>query len=255
MSAETDHQSPPPNVDTSALLRAAAHAVDGLDLTVESEPRGSTLHSLCDDPATLSDAVEVYHDYHLETFGPDTRRDISALWLLQDVAWLHAIMVVGLIPSAGISLVPSATAIGMHFPRDFAFSVEINPSGIGVRRTDQNRRYAEPRRVLTSLLAPLVSAMSTHLHAGPRAAWACVTDMATSALSTAAQRAGVPAAGELQEFSSCSEADSDRLLHGLTMRSSPAGPIRRRHGCCLLYAIDGMDVCFSCPRLSDSPAS
>lgn len=255
MSAETNRQSPPPDVDSSALLRAAARAVDGLDLTVESAPRGSTLQSLCDDPAALSDAVDLYHDYHLDTFGPDTRRDISALWLLQDVAWLHAIMVVGLIPSAGVSLVPSTTAIGMHFPRDFAFSVETNPSGIGVRRVDPAIRYAEPRRALTSLLTPVVSAMATHLRAGPRAAWACVTDMASSALSVAAQRAGVPVTAELQEFSSCPETDSDRLLHGLTMRASPSGPIRRRHGCCLLYAIGGMDVCFSCPRLADAPAS
>ncbi len=255
MSAETDRQSPPPDIDTSALLRAAARAVDGLDLAVESAPRGSTLQSLCDDPAALSEAVDVYHEYHLDTFGPDTRRDISALWLLQDVAWLHAIMVAGLIPSAGVSLVPSTTAIGMHFPRDFAFSVEINPDGIGVRRVDPAIRYAEPRRVLTSVLAPFVSAMATHLHAGPRAAWACVTDMASGALSTAAERAGVRVTDELQAFSSCPEAEADRLLHGLTMRSSPSGPIRRRHGCCLLYAIDGMDVCFSCPRLVVSPSS
>ncbi|PRZ43387.1 hypothetical protein CLV47_10273 [Antricoccus suffuscus] len=255
MSAETDCQSPPPNIDTSTLLRAAARAVDGLDLTVESAPRGSTLQSLTDDPAALASVVDLYHEYHLDTFGPDTRRDISALWLLQDIAWLHAIMVIGLIPSAGASLVPSTTAIGMHFPRDFAFSVEVNPGGIGVRRIDPARRYAEPRRALTSLLAPFVSAMAGHLHAGPRAAWACVTDMASSALSTAAQRACLQVTHELQEFSSCPATDADRLLHGLTMRSSPSGPIRRRHGCCLLYAIGGMDVCFSCPRLPDSPAS
>ena len=259
MSAEADRHPPPQTADIPAFLRAAAYAVDGVDLIVESAPRGVTLKQLIDDADALTATVDAYHHYHLDTFGPNTRRDISALWLLQDVSWLHAIMAVGLIPSAQTSLVPAPTAIGMHFPRDLVFSVEANAREFDVQAVSAGSLggteglYAGGRRTLTALLAPFIEAMSGHLRAGPRTGWACVTDMATAVLTTAAFRVGGEsrAETELRSFTSTEPAQDDNLLPGLVMRQSPSGPIRRRHGCCLLYAIDGMDVCFSCPRLPD----
>ncbi|GAB3297753.1 hypothetical protein EK0264_16320 [Epidermidibacterium keratini] len=218
----------------------------GLDLQLAGRARGVPLASMSD-PDEVRRAVDVYAEHQRDMFGDGVRRDISALWLLQDIAWAHALLSVGLVRASGSAAYVEG-GLAMHFPRDMVFAVEATPAQLRIEPVaDLGAAYRAGRAYLSELLAPVVTAMLAELKTGPRAAWACVTDAASSVVSGEYDAASL--ASGLALFTDHRAGEEDRLLTGLTIVGSPTGPIRRRHGCCLLYAIDGMDVCFSCPRL------
>lgn len=238
--------------DVTALLRSAGFSGDGIDLTsvrTRADLRGTSLAQLAGDPGALADAVELYADLQQQQFGPSAQRHVSALWLLQDLSWVHAVLSVGLISAHRVSLRPPADGLAMEMPRDMFFTVQLAEDAVTttVATNDAERAaaYAQGRRYLAELMAPLQQPMGVHLRAGARAFWACVTDMATGAICTGANGSGQRMAADLAGF----DRPGAPLLSGERLVSSPAGPIRRRHGCCLLYTIEGMSLCFSCPRL------
>ncbi|WP_134322515.1 (2Fe-2S)-binding protein [Cumulibacter soli] len=247
--------------DVTALLRSAGFAGDGVELRTvagRSALRGTTLAQLVEDPGALASAVDAYADLQQEQFGPTAARHVAALWLLQDVSWIHAVLSVGLISAHGVSLRCSDDGLAMELPRDMFFGVQLAEDAVmttvATNQAERALAYAEARHHLAALLAPLQEPMHEHLRAGARAFWACVTDMATGAICTGANGDEHRMASTLASFddadtaASCDDA-SAQLLSGEQLVSSPAGPIRRRHGCCLLYTIEGMSLCFSCPRI------
>lgn len=238
--------------DVTALLRSAGFAGDGVDLQTaasRSALRGTTLAQLVGDPSALEEAVDVYAELQQEQFGPSAPRHVAALWLLQDVSWIHAVLTLGLISAHGVSLQLPADGLAMELPRDMFFGVQLAEDAVRttVATNDAERMaaYRAGRRHLAELLAPLQQPMHPHLRAGARAFWACVTDMATGAICTGANGVEQRMAGDLQRF----DDGTAPLLSGERLVPSPGGPIRRRHGCCLLYTIEGMSLCFSCPRI------
>lgn len=238
--------------DVTALLRSAGFAGDGVDLTAvagRARLRGVTLQQLATDPAVLADAVELYADLHQQQFGPSAPRHVSALWLLQDVGWIHAVLSVGLLERHGVSLRVPADALAMELPRDMFFAVQLATDAVqttvATNAAERTAAYAAGRRHLGDLLAPLQQPLREHLRAGSRAFWACVTDMATGAICTGSGSSPDRMRASLAQF----DTGDGPLLSGERLVPSPAGPIRRRHGCCLLYTIEGMSLCFSCPRL------
>ena len=240
--------------DLSALLRSAGFAGDGVELQsvdTRNALRGTTVHALATDPGVLQDAVEEYADLQQQQFGPTAQPHIAALWLLQDVAWIHAVLAVGLIGAHGVSLNVASDGLAMELPRDMFFGVSIATDAVSTQTATSAREraalYLSGRQHLQRLLEPLREPMRPHLRAGPRAFWACVTDMATGAVCTGAGARPNELAADLGAFDAAG--DTGRMLHGERLVPSPAGPIRRRHGCCLLYTIDGMSLCFSCPRI------
>ncbi|WP_153502811.1 (2Fe-2S)-binding protein [Cumulibacter manganitolerans] len=242
--------------DVSALLRSAGFAGDGVDLRIvdrRTALTGTTLADLADDAAALRDAVDEYAELQQQQFGPSAERHVAALWLLQDVAWIHAVLAVGLIGTHGISLRVPADGLGMELPRDMFFGVAVAADAIrtevATSRIERAALYRTGRRHLGDLLEPLREPIRGQLRAGARAFWACVTDMATGAICTGASRRPDRLEEELAAFDAPTGDGEDRLLHGERLVPSPAGPIRRRHGCCLLYTIEGMSLCFSCPRI------
>lgn len=243
-------------LDVTPLLQSAGFTGDGVDLRMVStreKLRDTTLRALATDPALLADSVELYADAHQEQFGPSAPRHVAALWLLQDVSWIHAVLSVGLIGTHGISLRVAADGLAMELPRDMFFSVQVAEdavqTSVATSDTERDELYQQGRDHLAGLLAPLRQPLREHLRAGARAFWACVTDMATGAICTGASRRPAQLVSELARFDS----GSAPLLTGERLVPSPAGEIRRRHGCCLLYTIDGMSLCFSCPRLPVAP--
>lgn len=237
--------------DVTTLLRSAGFAGDGVDLrTVATRAalRGTTLSELADDPTALADAVDVYADLQQEQFGAAPRH-LSALWLVQDISWIHAVLAVGLIGAHGVSLRLPSDGLAMELPRDMFFGVQIAEDAVhtSVATNDAERAvaYDEGRRHLAELMAPLQRPISEHLRAGSRAFWACVTDMATGAICTGAGGDTARMSTDLARF----DTGIAPLLSGERLVPSPGGPIRRRHGCCLLYTIEGMRLCFSCPRI------
>ncbi len=217
----------------------------GLEVSITDRPRGVPLASLRD-PEVVRRSVDVYAEHQRDMFAGAVRRDISALWLLQDIAWAHALLAVGLVRATGTAGYAEG-GLAMHFPRDLVFAVETTQ----LREEpvpDLATAYQTGRAYLSDLMAPVVTAMLPELKTGPRAAWACVTDAATSVVSGEYDATSLTAG--LLLFTDHRRAEDDHLLTGLRIVDSPTGPIRRRHGCCLLYAIDGMDVCFSCPRVA-----
>lgn len=242
--------------DVTALLRSAGFAGDGVDLSTaarRSALRGTTLAQLVEDPDVLTDAVELYADLQQQQFGPTAPRHVSALWLLQDVSWIHAVLSVGLISTHGISLRLPSDGLAMELPRDMFFGVQLAEDAVttvvATNDAERSAAYADGRRHLAELMAPLQQPLREHLRAGSRAFWACVTDMATGAICTGASGSTDRMRTDLARF----DTGTAPLLTGERLVPSPAGPIRRRHGCCLLYTIEGMSLCFSCPRLP-SPA-
>lgn len=239
-------------LDVTALLQSAGFTGDGVDLslvTTREKLPATTLRTLAVDHAALAEAVELYAEAHQEQFGPSAPRHVAALWLLQDVSWIHAVLSVGLIGTHGISLRVAADGLAMELPRDMFFSVQL--AGDAVRTSvatndaERSELYRQGREHLAEVLGPLQEPLREHLRAGARAFWACVTDMATGAICTGASRRPDQLASELARF----DTGSAPMLTGERLVPSPAGSIRRRHGCCLLYTIDGMSLCFSCPRL------
>lgn len=248
--------------DVSALLRSAGFAGEGVDLRIldrRTALTGTTLAVLAADEAALRDAVDEYADLQQQQFGPSAERHVAALWLLQDVAWMHAVLAVGLIGTHGISLRLPADGLAMDLPRDMFFSVGIAADALDTQvatsRLERAALYQAGRRHLGVLLEPLREPMRAHLRAGARAFWACVTDMATGAICTGATQRPDRLREELAAFDEPAGDGEDRLLHGERLVPSPAGPIRRRHGCCLLYTIEGMSLCFSCPRIPATRAA
>lgn len=238
--------------DVTALLRSAGFAGDGVDLTTaatRSALRGTTLAQLIEDPGVLSEAVGLYADLQQQQFGPSAPRHVSALWLLSDLSWIHAVLTVGLIGAHGVSLRLPADALAMELPRDMFFAVQIAEDAVrtpvATNDAERSAAYADGRRHLAELMAPLQQPMREHLRAGARSFWACVTDMATGAICTGANGKPQRMTSDLARF----DTGDAPLLSGERLVPSPAGPIRRRHGCCLLYTIEGMSLCFSCPRL------
>lgn len=238
--------------DVTALLRSAGFAGDGITVSTAASAsalRGVTLRALIERPGVLADTVDEYATMQQEQFGPTAQRHVAALWLLQDVALAHAVLCVGLIAAHGISLRASSDGLAMELPRDMFFELGLAEDAVvtaaATSGPERAALYAAAREHLADLFAPLQPVLRTHLKAGARAFWACVTDMATGAICTGS--AG--RAGRLEEGLAAFDSGTGPLLHGERLVPSPAGPIRRRHGCCLLYTIEGMSLCFSCPRI------
>lgn len=239
----------------TALLRSAGFGGEGIDLQVcpdRGSLRGVTLAGLIADERRLAGAVDEYADLHQQQFGPTAQRHVAALWLLQDVAYVHAVLATGLVEAHGVSLLAPADALSMELPRDMFFAVQLATDVVTTRvaTNDAERAglYRAARAHLGDLLGGLRQPMRTHLKAGSRSFWACVTDMATGAICTGAGRRPARLQPALTEF----DDGTGPLLSGERLVPSPAGPIRRRHGCCLLYTIEGMSLCFSCPRIPET---
>lgn len=238
-------------LDVTALLRAAGFAGDGVQVLPASAARGSgwaTLTQLSGDGRLLRELVEESHELQRDRVGAQVESHVAALWLLQDVAWIHAVLAVGLLETQGVSIRSSPAGLAMELPRDMFFPISFAEEPqvlVAASAAERRELYRSGRAHLAGLLEPLREPMSAHLHTGPRAFWACVTDMATGAISTGCTARPGRLAGALDDF----DDHTPPLLSGDHLVDSPAGPIRRRHGCCLLYTVDGMELCHSCPRI------
>ena len=237
--------------DVTALLRSAGFAGEGLEVRTVARPealRGSTLAALVSSDDALAAAVDDYADLQQQQFGPTAARHVAALWLLQDVTFAHAVLAAGLIGAHGVSLLLPADGLAMELPRDMFFGVQIAQDAVASHAATSNAErtdlYRGARAHLADLLAALREPLGPHLRAGSRAFWACVTDTVTGVICSG-NRDAASKERALESF----DDGTPPMLSGERLVPSPTGPIRRRHGCCLLYTIEGMSLCFSCPRM------
>lgn len=122
---------------------------------------------------------------------------------------------------------------------------------------------AEPQRLreqLAAHAAAFLAAYAPLTRFGRRTCWAAVTDAVDTAFLTAGWVSGRPeqAAEDAASVLGVDAATGWRVpgaggstLHQVTDTGGRRHWTRRRHGCCFLYRIPGIDACLTCPRVSD----
>jgi len=165
------------------------------------------------------------------------------------VAAFHLQRVVPDLTPSRLSLLPGpagAPAAAVALLRPEPVAVDADPHAL----RDQVGDHAE---AFLAAYAPLT-------RFGRRTRWAAVTDAVDTAFLTAGWVSGRQrqAAQEAASVLGHDRAGGWRLpgaggstLHEVTDARGRRHWTRRRHGCCFLYRIPGIDACLTCPRVSD----
>jgi ferric iron reductase protein FhuF len=184
-------------------------------------------------------------------------RALASLWSRWYFAKLiPPVLACGLLAGRSLPLSPAETGIVLGadgMPR----AIALPHAGEVTSEHDPLLRFAP---MIRGHVATVVECLSAHVRLAPRILWNNAAVYADWALRRMAEEPGVPAAVArralaLLEAPTLPDGGANPFHAPLRDIQGPAGPLRLRRQCCLLYRLPGEGCCRTCPRPVQKPGS
>jgi ferric iron reductase protein FhuF len=184
-------------------------------------------------------------------------RALASLWSRWYFAMLiPPVLACGLLAGRSLPLSPAQTGV--------VLGADGMPRAIALPHAGEVTPEPDPLLRFTPLIrghvAVVVESLSAHVRLAPRILWNNAAVYADWALRRMAGEPGMSGAAAMRalallETPALPDGGANPFHAPVRHVQGPAGPLRLRRQCCLLYRLPGEDCCRTCPRLAQKPGS